>query len=134
LAKKESKKADTHLAPNVLIILLDTATADLLSCYGRYKNSTPRFDRLAAEGMRFANAYTSGPWTPPSHASLFSGLPSIANGISHDAIHFEKRYMYDRSRWRGKFPTMASALAENGYDTVGVCANSWVGSKSDICW
>jgi len=134
MAKKSPKKAKTHLAPNVLIILLDTATADLLSCYGRYKNTTPRFDRLAEEGMRFANAYTSGPWTPPSHASLFSGLPCIANGISHDAINIENHLMYPSKCWRGRFPTLASTLSENGYDTLGVCANSWVGSKSDICW
>jgi len=134
MAKKRMKKRATQLAPNVLIVLLDTATADLLSCYGRYKDTTPRFDRLAAEGVRFANAYTSGPWTPPSHASLFSGLPSIANGISHDAINIENHLMFEKCKWSGKFPTMASTLGANGYDTVGVCANSWVGSKSNICW
>ena len=134
MPRTQPTQADTHLAPSVLIILLDTATAELLSCYGRYKNTTPRLDRLAGEGMRFANAYTSGPWTPPSHAALFSGLPSIANGISHDAIDCDSHVMYERCRWRGRFPTMASTLAENGYDTVGVCANNWVGSRSDICW
>ncbi|MEW6355261.1 MAG: sulfatase [Planctomycetota bacterium] len=134
MVRKSLKKAETHLAPNFLIVLLDTATADLLSCYGRYKNTTPRFDRLAEEGTRFANAYTSGPWTPPSHAALFSGQPSIYNGITHDAINIENHLMFEKCKWSGKFPTLASTLSQNGYDTVGVCANSWVGSKSNICW
>jgi len=116
--------------PNVLIVLLDTASARYLSCYGYPKKTTPRMDSLAAEGARFAYCYGNGPWTPPSHASLFTGLPVIVHKIEHDTINVKKKMMFKRVRFHGQFPTLASLLSDNGYQTAGFCGNHWVGEKS----
>lgn len=61
-------------SPNVLIVTVDTLRSDRLGCYGYGRPTSPRIDALAARGTRFANAYSSAPWTLPSYGSLFTGL------------------------------------------------------------
>src|SRR5207249_10747957 len=46
-----------------------------LGAYGYSRPTTPRLDRLAADGVRFAAAFTSGPMTLPSMGQLFTASP-----------------------------------------------------------
>ncbi|OPZ15723.1 MAG: Choline-sulfatase [candidate division BRC1 bacterium ADurb.BinA364] len=119
--------------PNVLIVLLDTASARFLSSYGYPDPTSPLMDRLAAEGTRFAYCYGNGPWTPPAHASLFTGTPSIVHKMNHDHINPQTKKMFDKVRFKAGHPTLANILGANGYQTVGICGNDWVGSKSNMC-
>ena len=59
--------------PNVLLITLDTVRADRIGAYGYAGASTPALDRLAREGVRFADATTQAPLTGPAHAALMTG-------------------------------------------------------------
>ena len=43
--------------PNILLVTLDQFRSDALSCAGNPVVRTPNLDRLAAEGVRFANHY-----------------------------------------------------------------------------
>ena len=43
--------------PNIIFILSDDLSWGDLGCYGQREIQTPNIDRLAAEGMRFTNAY-----------------------------------------------------------------------------
>src|SRR5258708_38642434 len=56
--------------PNVLLITLDTVRADRLGAYGYAKAATPALDRLAREGVRFADATSQAPLTGPEHAAI----------------------------------------------------------------
>ncbi len=47
---------------------------DHLHCYGYSKIETPTMDSIAASGTLFENAVTQTPLTPPSHASIFTGV------------------------------------------------------------
>ncbi len=58
--------------PNVLFITIDTLRADHLSAWGYHLETSPNIDRIAAEGVRYANAYTVTSRTAPSHYSMFS--------------------------------------------------------------
>ncbi len=60
--------------PNVLLITVDTLRPDRLSAYGYDRHRTPNFDRLAAEGTLFENAFCDVTWTTPSMASVMTGL------------------------------------------------------------
>lgn len=60
--------------PNVVLIIIDTARKDHLSCYGYNRQTTPRIDELAREGVRFEEAEATAPWTLPSVASILTGL------------------------------------------------------------
>jgi arylsulfatase A-like enzyme/Flp pilus assembly protein TadD len=65
----------------VLLITVDTLRADRLGCYGARRVDTPAMDALAAEGIRFANAYAQVPITLPSHAVILTGTYPMSNGV-----------------------------------------------------
>ena len=60
-------------ARNVLFIVWDTVRAGNLSLHGYGRKTSPNLERLAAGGVRFDQAFSTAPWTLPSHGSLFTG-------------------------------------------------------------
>ncbi|MHC4444358.1 MAG: sulfatase-like hydrolase/transferase [Planctomycetota bacterium] len=58
---------------NVIIIYADDLGWGDLGCYGHPKFKTPNIDRMAAEGARLTNFYSSYPYCAPSRASLQTG-------------------------------------------------------------
>src|SRR5215212_5289011 len=60
--------------PNVIFILADDLGYGDLSCYGQKQFTTPTIDRLAAEGMRFTQAYAGATVCAPSRCALLTGL------------------------------------------------------------
>jgi arylsulfatase A-like enzyme len=60
---------------------MDAARADGLSLYGHPGGTSPHLESLAAEGVVFDRAFATAPWTPPSHASMFTGLYPSRHGV-----------------------------------------------------
>jgi arylsulfatase A-like enzyme len=60
--------------PNIVIILADDLGYGDPSCYGQRAWATPNIDRVAAEGLRFTDFYTTSPVCSPARVSLFTGL------------------------------------------------------------
>jgi arylsulfatase K len=60
--------------PNVLYIECDSMDGRVMGCMGEPSASTPNLDRLAAEGVVFANTYCNSPLCVPSRACKSSGL------------------------------------------------------------
>lgn len=101
--------------PDVVVVVLDTVRAASMSAYGYGLETTPVFDALAADGALFLDASAPGTWSLPSHASLFTGtFPSV-----HGA-HEEHPWLDDAR------PTLASLLADQGWQTVAFTANPWI--------
>jgi len=94
-------------ASNLVLITLDTVRADHLGSYGYAAARTPWLDRLAAEGVRFAQASAPVPLTLPSHSSMLSGLLPPHHGL--------------RNNGAGSFPngkeTLATLLSGQGWRT-----------------
>src|SRR5690606_18076006 len=67
--------------PHLLLITIDTLRADHLSAWGYTRETSPFLDRLAAEGVRFADATVQWPKTGPSFASMLSATYPRDNGI-----------------------------------------------------
>ena len=67
--------------PNVLFVLCDDIRPDAVGCYGSAHVKTPRIDTLAAEGVRFANAFCTTSLCSPSRASILTGLYAHAHGV-----------------------------------------------------
>ena len=61
--------------PNVLILHVDQLRFDCLGVCGNRDVKTPNLDRLAADGVRYANSFCPFPVCTPSRYSLISGLP-----------------------------------------------------------
>jgi arylsulfatase A-like enzyme/Tfp pilus assembly protein PilF len=71
--------------PNLLLVTLDTVRADRLGSYGFKAARTPVLDRLAREGVRFADATTHAPLTGPAHAGILTGRYPARLGIRDNA-------------------------------------------------
>jgi len=72
-AGPESRAAGTQTLPNFVVIVLDDAGWNDFGAYGNPGVRTPSIDRLAAEGMRFDNAFVTTSSCSPSRASLMTG-------------------------------------------------------------
>src|ERR1700739_3314268 len=59
--------------PNSLFILADDLGYADVSCYGRRDFTTPNIDRIAAEGVRFTQAYANSAVCPASRVALITG-------------------------------------------------------------
>ena len=70
-------------APNVVLVVLDDVGFAQLGCYGS-DIATPNIDRLAADGVRFANFHTAA-LCSPTRACLFTGRNHHSNGMGRVA-------------------------------------------------
>src|SRR5262249_39285183 len=59
---------------SVILISIDTLTAEHMGLYGYARNTTPFLAELAHESVVFENAYSPSVWTLPSHFSIFTGV------------------------------------------------------------
>ncbi|TFH23207.1 MAG: hypothetical protein E4H03_06710, partial [Myxococcales bacterium] len=106
--------ADRARRPNVLLLTLDTLRADRLGVYGYRRVRTPNLDRLGTEGALVLNAVTQAATTPPSHASILTGLYPARHGIRG----FESGLSLPADH-----PTLAELLGHAGYATGAVIAS-----------
>ncbi len=104
-------------SPNVLLIIWDTVRAASLSLYGHDRETTPNLKALAQQGVTFDNAFSTAPWTTPSHASLFTGLYPFQTSV--DWVN----------PLDGSPRTLAEALSAAGYRTAGITANTFATSR-----
>ncbi len=69
--------------PNIVMILIDDLGWRDLGCYGSSFYETPRLDELAANGVRFTNAYASCPVCSPTRASIMTGKYPARVGLTN---------------------------------------------------
>jgi arylsulfatase A-like enzyme/Tfp pilus assembly protein PilF len=100
-------RAQQDQRPNVLLVTLDTVRADRIGAYGYKPAATPNLDRIAREGVRFADATTQAPLTAPAHAALLTGLYPTRLGVKDNAS----------SPLPDSAQTLAESLEESGYRT-----------------
>ena len=60
--------------PNIVFVMADDLGYGELGCYGQEWIRTPRIDRMAAEGMRFSDAYSGCSVCAPARSVLMTGL------------------------------------------------------------
>ncbi len=101
--------------PNVLVILTDDQRWDALGVVQREMGDqalfpwfrTPHLDRLAAEGVRFANVFVTTSLCSPSRASFLSG--------KHARAH---RVMNNFTEYPNALPGYPGRLRQAGYETA----------------
>ncbi|MBG6143541.1 arylsulfatase A-like enzyme [Labrenzia sp. EL_142] len=67
---------------NILFIMYDQLRFDYLSCAGHPHLHTPNFDRVAAMGVRFTNAYVQSPICGASRMSFYTGRYVSSHGAA----------------------------------------------------
>ena len=80
-ASRAFSAADTG-RPNIVFILIDDMGWPDTGCYGNRFNETPHIDALAAQGMRFTDAYAACPVCSPTRASIMAGQYPARVGIT----------------------------------------------------
>ncbi|MGE5648222.1 MAG: sulfatase-like hydrolase/transferase [Acidobacteriota bacterium] len=107
--KPKTPQAGAKLRPlNVVVVTVDTLRASRLHCYGNDKIETPTFDRLAQKGVLFESAVAQTPLTPPSHASIFTGLyPNVHQVRNTGGFALQPSSV-----------TLATLLQKQGWDTA----------------
>jgi len=74
--------------PNIVFVLCDDLRWDCMSCAGHPYLKTPNIDRLANEGVRFANAFCTTSLCSPSRASILSGLYAHTHKVMDNFTEF----------------------------------------------
>lgn len=97
--------------PNIVLILGERIGFGDLSCYGAVSTSTPRLDRIAAQGTRFTGMMAVGPGATSSPYALLTGRVSRRGDLA-DSIA-PQQPGWDRREW-----TLAESLRKAGYDTA----------------
>lgn len=69
----------------VIFLMTDTTRKDMLGCYNPGMH-TPNLDQLAAEGIRYENAYTCQPVCGPARSAIFTGTFPHTNGMVTNSI------------------------------------------------
>lgn len=99
--------------PNIVFILADDLGYGDPGCYGGKTIATPNIDRLAAEGLRFTQAYSGGPVCASARAVLMTGLHNGRSPARDNVPHY-RTYLRDGDL------TLAEVLRKAGYRTGGI--------------
>lgn len=102
---------------NVVLLILDAASARHFHCYGYGRATTPQIDRLAAEGVLFEQAYTPAVYT-------LSAMASVWTSLHHDQHHAGVRHS---DPLPGGPTTLAERLAGHGIHSAGFVSNPSAG-------
>lgn len=141
-AKTQQKKAQAQ-KPNIVFILCDDMGYGDLACYGQPFISTPNIDRMAAEGMRFTQAYAGSPVSAPSRASIMTGQHSGHTHVRGNREYWsaDKTVKYGdnvdyavagQEPYDPRHKILPEILKDNGYTTgvFGKWAGGYEGSAS----
>lgn len=108
--------------PNILFILADDMGWGDLSCYGRPDYQTHNLDRLAAQGLRFTNAYSAAPVCTPTRVGFHTGRYPARLPVGLEEPIFEKTELSaEKLRTTGiphEHPTVSSIIKAAGYSTA----------------
>lgn len=105
-SKTDSSSILKTQRPNIVFIILESYTSDVIEYFGGEKAVAPTLSKLASEGLSFSNIYASGDRTDKGMIAILSGFPTQAvRTIIQQPDKFEK------------LPAIPKTLGKNGYNT-----------------
>ena len=124
---------------NILFIMYDQLRFDYLSCAGHPHLETPHFDRVAAMGVRFSNAYVQSPICGASRMCYYTGRYASSHGAQWNGfpLRVGEQTLGDHLRkvgmdcWLlGKTHMKADAA---GMERLGLAPDSTIGARQAEC-
>lgn len=103
------------MAPNILFLVIDALRIDHCSTYGYERETTPTMSRLAAEGVRYENAFAPSIWTPTVHGAIFTGKYPSHTGIYGNSLGIPD-----------DIETIPEVLQRQGYRTFAASAGAHI--------
>jgi choline-sulfatase len=107
MARAWGQAAPRQAPPDVFLITIDTLRPDHVACYGYKQIETPTLDALAADGIRFTQAFTHSPITNTSHTTILTGLLPSVHGVTDFGVPLSPQHV-----------TWAELLKKQGYHTA----------------
>ncbi len=102
-------KGKSDKPSNILYIMADDHTAQMIGCYGYNNIETPNLDRIAKDGVRFVNSFVANSISGPSRACMLTGKHSHMNGFYDNRMD---------SHFDGSQQTYPKLLQQAGYTTA----------------
>ncbi|TPN86227.1 sulfatase family protein [Aquimarina algicola] len=68
--------------PNIIWLMAEDISTDL-ACYGMPNVKTPNLDKMAAQGVRFDNAFVTNPICSPSRSAMMIGTHQVKTNTHH---------------------------------------------------
>lgn len=93
---------------NVVYIMTDDHTAQMMSCYDNRYVETPNLDRIARDGVKFTRSYVANSLSGPSRACMITGKHSHKNGFTNN----------EHGVFDGSQQTMPKLMQKAGYQTA----------------
>lgn len=112
-AANAASPAQGRKQPHIIFIMTDQQRNDAMGCTNEAVLS-PNLDRLAADGYRFANAYSATPSSTPARAGLLTGMSPWHHGM------LGYGQMAEHYKYEG--PQM---IKDAGYRTMAIGKNHW---------
>jgi phosphoglycerol transferase MdoB-like AlkP superfamily enzyme len=96
----------TTTRPNIVLIVFEGWSADVVGALGGYKELTPNFDRICNEGISFDSCYASGSLSDQGIGAVFSAFPAQPR----------TSIVTQPSKYK-KLPTITNSLKTIGYSS-----------------
>ncbi|WP_372755738.1 sulfatase [Mariniflexile sp.] len=74
--------------PNILWITIEDTSPQFIGCYGNEDAKTPIIDKLAQEGVRFTNAFSTGTVCSASRSTIITGARTFKTGTGHQRSQY----------------------------------------------
>jgi arylsulfatase A-like enzyme len=110
--------ASSAAEPDIVLISIDTLRPDHLGTYGYDRPTSPFIDEAAGRGVVFEQAWSSSPWTLPSHATMLTGLRPDRHGAIEETLPINP----DAAR-------LPEALEALGYQRAAFVTTPFVGAR-----
>lgn len=127
VSSQERTSLDENLRPNILWISTEDFSPHL-GCYGDEIARTPHLDRLASQGMRYTNVFTTAAISAPCRAGIITGMYQTSIGCMHMRTTSYRRSVDNPVRFTAVPPHYVKAFTEYLRAAGYYCTNN---SKTD---
>lgn len=133
-----SSAAFSQEKPNILWVTIEDTSPQFIGCYGNKDASTPVIDKLAEEGVRFTNAFSTGTVCSPSRSTIITGVRTFKMGTGNhrsnytipDFIHGFPYYLQKQ----GYYVTNNSKTDYNVGNVKAFTKEAWNESSNKAGW
>ena len=117
----------TPSGPNLVLVVLDTARADLVGA-----GPDSAFSQFGRRGRRLHHAVAPAPWTLPSHVSILSGLRPSEHGVTGASVMTPEGPRSPAPLIRSLPAWLPEVMRRKGFATFCASGNPWIGADTGL--